>query len=211
MKIIFADDHEMILGGLKNVVQSHFKSADIYTALNKDELFIQLKTASKIDLTNNDFNILIQDIKFGAHNANDFIKDIKKEYPSLKILVLSSISDKVSILKILKYTDGYVLKSDSIDEIINGIKAICDGEKFISQKAKSIIGQIVEDSTIILTRREREVLTEIMNEKSTKQIAECLFISQKTVEMHRSNLFIKLNVKNLTGLIKQVISLNLLD
>ncbi len=211
MRIIFADDHEMILDALKNVIQSHFQNANIYTALNKNELFIQLKTAAKITKKKNNFDVLIQDVKFGEHNANDFIKDIKTDYPKLKILVLSSVSDKVSILKILKHVNGYVLKSDSVEEIIKGIETICNGEQFVSSKAETIIGQLMDSDTIILTRREREVLTEIMNEKSTKEIAECLFISSKTVEMHRSNLFIKLNVKNLTGLIKQVIAQNLLD
>jgi DNA-binding NarL/FixJ family response regulator len=67
------------------------------------------------------------------------------------------------------------------------------------------------DNEIVLTRREREVLEVIMKEKSIKEIAEELCISEKTVELHRSNLFVKLDVKNITGLVKKAIALNLLD
>ncbi|MCT4582687.1 MAG: helix-turn-helix transcriptional regulator [Flavobacteriales bacterium] len=73
------------------------------------------------------------------------------------------------------------------------------------------MNQLISDDTIILTKREREVLEVIMREKSIKQIAEELFISEKTVELHRSNLFVKLDVKNITGLVKKAIALNLLD
>ena len=213
MRIIFADDHQMILGGLTSVIKSHFKTAEVYTALNKDELFIQLKASSKMIPNANrsqEFNLLIQDIKFGEHNANDFLQEIRTSYPNLKILVLSSVSDSTSIQKILKKVDGYVLKSESIDEIIKGIKTICNNEIFISPMVIKIIGKVIDSNDIILTRREKEVLTILMQEKSTKEIAEVLCISQKTVEMHRSNLFVKLNVKNITGLVKQVIALDLL-
>jgi len=213
MKIIFADDHQMILGGLTTVIETHFKSSEVYTALKKDELYIQLKTSSKqISNTSKsqEINVLIQDIKFGKHNANDFLQEIRDTYPNLKILILSSVSDSTSIQKVLKKVNGYVLKSESINEIINGIKTICKGETFISPMATKIIGKVLNSNEIILTRREKEVLTVLMQEKSTKEIAEILFISQKTVEMHRSNLFVKLNVKNITGLVKQVIALDIL-
>ena len=211
MRIIFADDHEMILDGLKNVVESHFKNATVFTALNKNELFIQLKASThQFPNTPQQFDVLIQDIKFGKHNANDFLDDLKKEYPNIKILVLSSISDKISIQKILKKVDGYILKSESVNEIINGINSILNNETFVSPQVKLILGKYIESSEIVLTRREKEVLEVIMQEKSTKEIADILCISPKTVEMHRSNLFLKLNVKNITGLVKQVIAKDLL-
>jgi len=202
MKLIIADDHQLILDGLQKVIQSNFKQAKIDLALNKTELFNILKF-NKID-------VLIQDIKFGDSNANDFIGELKQNYPHLKILILSSVSDSVSIRKLLKKVDGYVLKSESINEICNGVESILDGNQYLSKNVRKIISATNQPNEIVLTRREKEVLEVIMQEKSIKEIAETLYISQKTVEMHRSNLFLKLNVKNITGLVKQAIALDLL-
>jgi len=207
MKILFADDHQLILDGLKSVIKNRFSKAEIYTAKDTNELFIQLKTSAN---TNQPFNILIQDIKFGKDNALDFLDKIKSSHPQLKILVLSSISDNVSVTKISKKVNGYVLKSEAVEEVLIAIETLYNGQNYMSTEAVKKIKSYIEDDAIVLSRREKEVLTELMKEKSTKEIAEALFISPKTVEMHRSNLFVKLNVSNLTGLVKKVIALDLL-
>jgi DNA-binding NarL/FixJ family response regulator len=152
---------------------------------------------------------LIQDIKFGDSNASDFINEINKKFPNLKILILSSISNSISIRQMLRKVDGYVLKSESISEICKGIEQIHKGQNYLSVEVSKKLNSF-QNNEILLTRREKEVLEVIMQEKSTKEIADILFISQKTVEMHRSNLFLKLDVKNVTGLVKQVIALDLL-
>ncbi|HIP35827.1 MAG TPA: response regulator transcription factor [Crocinitomix sp.] len=207
MKILFADDHQLILDGLKAVIQNKFKNAEIYTAKSKNELFIQLKTSKNI---NQPFHILIQDIKFGKNNAMDFIEDIKLQHPNLKILVLSSISDSVSISRICKKVNGYVLKSEPVEEILNALESLYHKNNYISKAATQKLNAYTKDNAIVLSRREKEVLTELMKEKSTKEIADTLYISPKTVEMHRGNLFLKLEVKNVTGLVKKVIALDLL-
>ena len=207
MKILFADDHQLILDGLKAVIKNRFPHAEIYTAKDTNELFIQLKTSTH---THQPFDILIQDIKFGKDNALDFLDSIKINHPNLKILVLSSISDSVSISKISKRVHGYVLKSEPVEEVLFAIETLSHDQNYLSKEATSKINSFIEDDMIVLSRREKEVLTELMQEKSTKEIAEALFISPKTVEMHRSNLFVKLDVSNLTGLVKKVIALDLI-
>lgn len=202
MKIIIADDHHLIVEGLKAAVQKSFPDFAISTAMNKKELFEILKSQKS--------DILIQDIKFGDTNAKDFIDELKSEYPKLKIILLSSVSDSVSIKQLSKKIDSYILKSESLDEIIAAINSLLEGTKYFSKESTKRLNDF-KDEDIVLSRREKEVLTVIMKEKSIKEIAEELFISEKTVEMHRSNLFVKLDVKNLTGLIKKAIALNLLD
>ncbi|MGV6862343.1 MAG: LuxR C-terminal-related transcriptional regulator [Putridiphycobacter sp.] len=208
MKILFADDHQLILDGLQTVIKNRFKAAEIFTAKSKDELYIQLKTSKH---TQNPFDILIQDIKFGEHHAMDFLDELKNQYPELRILVLSSVSDGVSIKRISKKVQGYILKSEPVEEILIGIETLFAGKNYLSEGAKKKIQNFTNDQDLVLSRREMEVLKVLMTEKSTKEIAEELCISEKTVEMHRSNLFVKLDVKNLTGLVKKVIALDLLS
>lgn len=203
MRILLADDHQLILDGLLSVLTKQFPQAECRGVLNKTDLFETLRNES--------FDILIQDIKFGNDNAKDFLADLKQEFPSLKIVLLSTISDSVTIKQLSKKVDGYVLKSESLVEIKTAINRLSKGENYFSTLAQQKMDNLVPDDSIILTKREREVLEVIMREKSIKQIAAELFISEKTVELHRSNLFIKLDVKNITGLVKKAIALNLLD
>ncbi|MBL1280606.1 MAG: response regulator transcription factor [Fluviicola sp.] len=203
MKIILADDHQLILDGLLSVLKKQFSTSKIKGVLNKTELFQLLRAEH--------FDILIQDLKFGTDNAKDFLDDIRKEFPELKIIILSTVSDGVTIKHLSKKIDGYILKSESLDEIITAVNKVRVGQKYYSQMAEKKMSQLIPDGNIILTRREREVLAVIMKEKSIKQIAKELYISEKTVELHRSNLFVKFDVKNVIGLVKKTIALNILE
>ncbi|MFT6982245.1 MAG: DNA-binding NarL/FixJ family response regulator [Crocinitomicaceae bacterium] len=203
MKIILADDHQLILDGLLTVLKRQFPGAIFKGVLNKTELFQLLREEP--------FDILIQDLKFGADNAKDFLGDLREEFPALKIILLTTVSDSVTIKQLSKKVDGYILKSESLEEIITAVNQVKIGNSYFSKLAEQKMNLLVPDDSIVLTRREREVLAIIMEEKSNKQIAEELFISEKTVELHRSNLFVKLDVKNITGLVKKAIALNLLD
>ena len=203
MKLIIADDHHLIVEGLKTAIEKSYPDFEIYSAMNKLELFELLKK--------HHVNILVQDIKFGDSNARDFLDEIKKSFPKLKIILLSSVSDSVSIRQLSKKVDSYILKSESLEEIITSIDSVIKGDKYFSKESSKRLIEFPEDDEVVLSRREKEVLAVIMKEKSIKEIAEILFISEKTVEMHRSNLFVKLDVKNLTGLIKKAIALNLID
>lgn len=202
MKVIIADDHQLIINGLQSVLTEKYPQVEVDGAINKSILYELLAT--------NKYDVLIQDLKFGADNAKDFLKEIKSEYPSLKIIVLSSISDSVTIKQLSNLVDGYVIKSESLEELTNAISKVTNGEKYFSELASNRLKENSVDE-ITLTRREKEVLQVTLQEKSIKEIADILCISEKTVELHRSNLFVKLDVKNITGLVKKAIALNLIE
>jgi len=203
MKIILADDHQLILNGLLSVLAKQFPQSKCEGVLNKTDLFDVLRKES--------FDILIQDLKFGADNAKDFLDELRYEFPSMKIILLTTVSDSVTIKRLSRKVDSYILKSESLSEIVMAINELMAGNSYYSTLAEQKMKALIPDDSIVLTKREREVLEEIMREKSTKEIAKELFISEKTVELHRSNLFVKLDVKNITGLVKKAIALNLLD
>lgn len=200
MRIIVADDHHLVLAGLSNAIQLNYPECKLDQAIDKTELDGLLKSGTA--------DLLILDVKFGADNAKEFLPELKENYPNLKILMLSSVSDQMSITFLTNLgIDGYLLKSDSLVEVLSAIRQILNGKSYFSAKISSSSEQEAE---ILLSPREKEVLQLIINEKSTKQISIELGISEKTVEMHRANMFVKLEVKNLTGLVKKTILLGLL-
>lgn len=208
MNILLADDHPLILEGLEKSLYNHLPNATIYTCLDKKQLFELLEL--------HQMNILIQDIKFGSNDARDFIHELLHKFSNLKIIVLSSVTDPFSIQGILKLgVHGYVLKSESTQELVDAIKNCNIEEQFLSAGVIENLSKAITSSNpskkIHLTLREKEVLKEIFAEKSTKEIAKTLFITEKAVEHHRMNLFSKLEVKNVTGLIKKAILLRLLE
>lgn len=199
MKILIADDHSLIIDGFVTVIKNHDTSIGCYTATNKHELFDILETKN--------VNVLFQDVMFGKNDARDFVKEIKEKYPSLKIIIVSTLEDKLTVETLFKQgVDGYLVKSDTSSEIINALITVLEDKKYISDSITRQGGNSTfKKNTIILTSREKEILSLILKEKTTKEIADEVFLSQKTVENHRANLFIKFGVKNMAGLVKQAI------
>ncbi len=198
MKILIADDHALIIDGFVTVIKNHDASIGCYKATNKLELFETLESKN--------IDILFQDVMFGKNDARDFVKEIKEKYPELKIIIVSTLEDKNTVETLLKQgVNGYLVKSDTSSEIISALKAVSEGKTFISENLKRQGTSSLRKNIIILTPREKEILSLILQEKTTKEIADKVCLSEKTVENHRANLFIKFGVKNLAGLVKQAI------
>lgn len=203
MNILVSDDHQLILDGIGSYLKTCYSSSEISFAKTKSALINALKTQ--------EFDVLLQDIRLGKDDAREFIKEIFKIQPSLKVIIVSTLFDTLTVKTLLNQgVHGYVIKVDGLEEIHQAIEAVQSGEVYLSQALqKQLISTSLSNSDdqaeIRLTGREREVLTEILNEKSTKAIAEILFISEKTVEGYRANLFVKFDVKNVAGLVKKAI------
>lgn len=203
MNILVSDDHQLILDGIGSYLKTSYPESTIFFAKNKSALIHELKTQ--------EFDVLLQDIRLGNDDAREFIKDIFELQPNLKVIVVSTLFDTLTVKTILNQgVHGYVIKVDGLEEIQQAIEAVRRGEVYLSQALQkqlidSSLSNSNDEAQIQLTQREREVLTEILNEKSTKAIAETLFISEKTVEGYRANLFVKFDVKNVAGLVKKAI------
>ncbi len=200
MKVLIADDHSLIIDGFIAVIKNHDPSIICFKATNKAELFQSLEK--------NQIDVLFQDIMFGNDDARDFIAELKKNFPELKIIIISSLTDEATVQTLFKQNaNGYLFKSDPNEEIIRALESILKDEKFISKglASKGHSNSIRTKKNILLTAREKEVLSLILQEKTTKEIADLIFLSEKTIENHRTNLFIKFDVKNLAGLVKKAI------
>ena len=149
-----------------------------------------------------------RDIRFGKDDAREFLAGIMESYPTLKIIILTSIMETGLVESLFKMgVTGYLLKSDESDEICRAIHSVRVGEKFISTELKEIISGNRVDfyKNIIITPREKEILDLILQEKTTREIAREVFLSEKTIENYRASLFLKFDVKNMAGLVRKAV------
>lgn len=200
MNILIADDHNLIIEGFTTYIQKAFPQYHLFAAVDDLELFEQL--------SNHQIDLLFQDIKFNKTDARDLLAEIRAKYPAMRIVMISTLSDPYIVENVFKKgVDGYVLKADPSDQIIEAIDAVMSGKSFISSGLKHVVQEhkLHAGSKIELTRREKEILQNILEELTTKEIATKLFLSEKTVENHRANIMVKLNVKNTAGLVKRAL------
>lgn len=202
MNILIADDHPLIVSGFVDFLQKHQPSYTYFQATHKQQLD-QILASNHID-------IVFQDVRFGKADARQFIPQIKKQYPSLKIIILTSLDDNDTIQRLFAQgVDGFILKTDDKHQVLTGLEKVSNGERFVSTELnKKLITHLTHPTTtttIRLTPREQQVLDLIVSGQSTKEIAQQLFLSPKTVEGFRANLFAKFDVKNVAGLVREAI------
>jgi len=171
--------------------------------------FMELKEMLK----EQNFDVLLLDIHFGKDDGREIIKEIKQIAPKMKIIALTSHSDSVTIKSSVNAGfDGYLLKIDGREEIEKALKAVMNDEKYFSPKTQQAFFEMnATKSKVELTEREKEILQLIVQEKTTKEIAEQLCVSEKTVETHRSGIMHKLEVKNIAGMVKKAIMQGLVN
>lgn len=203
-RILLVDDHQILLEGTKSLIDTSelFEVAD--TANNAESAMGLLKE--------NDYDILITDYEMPGMTGMELVQLAKASCPDIKTIILSMHDDPSVVKELLRMgVDGYVLKNDTHQSIKDALDKVTKGKKFLSDDISDILIQGMDDEkNTILTPREIEILKLIAKEFSTRQIAEILFISERTVETHRKNILKKTKSTNLVGLIKYAYSNNLI-
>jgi DNA-binding NarL/FixJ family response regulator len=204
-KVFIVDDHAVVVEGIQSLLQ-HEKDIEMtgyaITAGHCLQYF-----------TNHTADVILMDISLPDMNGVDLCREIKKNYPGIMVLALSTFNQGTYIRKMMESgASGYLLKNADKHEIINAIKKVTMGKIYLSHEAGLALKSDTQkqDALPRLTRREKEVLTHIAEGLTNSQIAEKLFISVDTVESHRKNLHTKLNVKNSVMLIRVAMENNLL-
>src|SRR5690554_497073 len=199
MKILLADDHFLVLDGLEVLLSTFDFVEKTKSALN----YMELKNI----LEEEHFDVLLLDIHFGKHDGRTIIQEIKRLSSEMKIIALTSHSDSVTIKSSVNAGfDGYLLKIDGREEIEKALKVVMNDEKYFSPKTQQAFFEMsASENKIELTEREKEILQLIVQEKTTKEIAEQLCLSEKTIETHRASIMLKLEVKNIAGMVKKAI------
>jgi len=209
--IIIADDHKMFIDGLLSILKEAPELHVSLTAKNGAQV------AKYLDINGSDnLHLLITDLTMPEMDGIALNQMVKKNYPSIKTLVVSMHIDGGMIDKLIRNNvDGYVPKNAEKEELLKAIKTILDGEKYFSSEIKRAYTDAMfehkKQEEISLTGREIEVLKLIAEENTTQEIADLLFLSKHTIESYRKNLISKLQVKNLAGLTKHAIKMGLLE
>lgn len=198
IKVLIADDHALIRQGLKQILELDENIKVIAQATNGEEAF-QLAQELNPD-------VVLLDINMPKLNGIETLKKFRNMGVSSKVIILTIHEDKEYILKTLKLgADGYLLKDSSADNLIEGIKMVYSGEQYIQTSVMDIVSKSPDydeylneniDKIQLLTNREYEVLILIAEGMNNKDIADSLFISEKTVKNHVSSIFKKLELND---------------
>lgn len=203
IRILLADDHNVVRKGLCLLLESHPGLKVIAEASNGREA-VAMAEAHKPD-------VAVLDVGMPMLNGIEAARQISGKLPHTKLVFLSMHSDEAYVLKALKAgAHAYLLKDSAEYDLINAIKAVSEGKAFFSPAISKMLvedyirrmrDRDVEDSYELLTTREREILQLFAEGKSVKDIAALLDLSLYTVETHRSNIFQKLNLHSVAELI----------
>jgi two-component system nitrate/nitrite response regulator NarL len=198
IKVVLVDDHQIVLDGLVSIIGSD-PDFLVLAALNSGEALLDFFKKSQPD-------ILLTDYNLPGISGLELTRIVKRNYPTMKVVMLS-MHDEVHVIKnILKEgVDGYLLKNIQQFELKNALKRVMNGVPYVSPEITKVMLQEINNPSHeaeLLTDREKEILRLITQEYANKQIATKLFISERTVETHRKNIFRKTNSSSLVGLIK---------
>ncbi|MEM9687140.1 MAG: response regulator transcription factor [Bacteroidota bacterium] len=199
IKIIIADDHEIVLEGLASLVQPKDGIKMVGLAKNGKEVLAILHE-KEVDL-------VVLDIEMPEMDGIETTKVIREQFPHIKILILTMYNEIGFIRKIMETgAQGYILKNKGKEELVYAIQAIYDGEEYYGKEvSKTVISSMKNTNSVgevKLTRREIEVLKRIAQGDTTPIISERLHIAHATVETHRRNLIEKTGVRNTKMLVK---------
>jgi DNA-binding NarL/FixJ family response regulator len=209
-KVIIVEDHDIFRDGLVSLLTMKGIAEVIGVASNGEE-FLEI-------LENNTPDIVLMDISMPVMNGHIATVEAIKKYPDLKILVLSMFGDEKYYYQMIDAgVKGFILKSSGKEELINAIKLVAQGNSYFSNELlRNIIinfgkKEVTETKTEKLTNREFEILNLMCAGMSANEIANELNLSKKTVEGHRTNLFIKTQTKNSVALVIYAIKNRLVE
>lgn len=198
VNVFIIDDHPMVVEGLHSLL-SRLENIEVTGSVSNAFDAIPFIQKNKPD-------VVLLDINLPEISGIDLCKKIPQHFPSIKILGMSTFSERSYISRMIENgASGYLIKSASAEEIAEAINTVQEGKIYLSLSMEHMarpLSVFPSDTLPALTKREKEVLQLISEGLTNNQVAEKLFISPLTVDSHRKNLLTKLNVNNTASLIK---------
>lgn len=207
IKLIIADDHELFRNGLAELLRKHDEIKIVKSVADGLEFMELVNTQFEADM-------VLLDITMPNMDGFQVLKELKNLNSTIKPIVISMHNDGNYIAKCAKMgAYGYLLKNTDEAELILAIRSVNKGKKYFSAEISEKMINFMSTQSIsenVLSNKENEVLGLIAKGLTTKEIAEKLFVSSRTIETHRANILKKLEVKNTAELIKKAAKMNLI-
>jgi len=212
IRILLADDHTLLRNGIRALLEDEQDIIVVGEAEDGREavrLVNQLKP-----------NVVLMDIAMPLLNGLEATRQIKREHPEVKILVLTMYDHEEYFREMLEVgASGYIIKRAAAHELVSAIRAVYRGEAVLSPAITRLLLEDylnhdihkADDDSNVLSSREREVLQLIAEGKTSREIAELLNLSVKTVQSHRTSLMQKLNLHDRGDLIKYAIQRKIIE
>jgi len=200
IRIAIVDDHRLVIDGIRSLLKDD-PSFNIVASSDSSKKMLEILKHEPVD-------ILLTDIMMPEMNGQQLAKEVHKLFPGIKILALSMSGEGDIVSEMINDADisGYVLKNISKEELSAAILKIANGGIYFDDKVLEELHRYSnmrkQNEEVNLTQREVEIIRLIEKELSNKAIADNLFISERTVETHRKNIFRKTKTNSVIGLIK---------
>ncbi len=213
IKVLVVDDHQLMIEGLKSLLE-YEDDIKFVGGANSMEETLSFLSGNKAD-------IILMDINMPGGSGIEATARIKELYPKVGVIALTMHDDISIITRMIKAgAAGFVLKRTNMNEVVEAIRIVHNKGKYLSINTQQIVmdnlgtaadlTEIKEDTRPSLSAREIEVLNLVAREFSNEEIASKLYISERTVEAHRRNIFIKTKTKSIVGLMKYAINKGLI-
>ncbi len=194
IRVSIADDHDLILQGLKRIISLE-EGISIYgEARNGEEVMGMLKRYQP--------DVLLLDVNMPVVDGITVLKKIKQQTVTVKVILLTIENDRITVNKAIDIgADGYVLKDSAGTQIVNAIQTVYQGGKYIDKALVPLLFSEIKNKNEVsffdnLSKREIEVLLNISRGLSNKEIADILFLSEKTVKNYVTSIFKKIDVSH---------------
>lgn len=200
IRIAIVDDHQIVLDGLYALLEDETQFRFVFSTTDPASVPARLAV--------DEVDVLLTDVMMPGMNGKELAKLVKQRFPRVKILTLSMSGEDGIVKEMINDADisGYVLKNIGKQELIKAIEKIAAGGIYFSNEVIDAMGRNEkrrqENEAAHLTVREIEIIGLIEKELNSRQIAEKLFISERTVETHRKNIFRKTGTNSVIGLVK---------
>jgi DNA-binding NarL/FixJ family response regulator len=214
IRVFIIDDHQLFIEGIYALLSDEPAFEFVGDAMSPNEFLAQMHTIQA--------DVFLMDIDMPEMSGIMLTRMLIEKRPEAKVLALTMYDDFRHIEQMIKSgAMGYAVKSENITELIKAIKTVAAGGKYISESPRETVvnrlgsihelEEVDEMSKSKLTKRETEILLLIIREVPKKEIAERLFISPRTLETHRKNIFAKANAKTVLGLLKYAVKEGLVE
>jgi DNA-binding NarL/FixJ family response regulator len=211
VRIVLVDDHRLVRAGIRALLEKTPRGKVVGEAADGREAFALIEKQRP--------DIVLIDIAMPGLNGLDAVDRIKKEWPETKVIILSMHANEEYVVRALRSdVSGYLIKDAAVDELEDAIRTVTQGEVYFSRRiSKRVIRDYLTNTDAMrgpleqLSSRQREVLQLIGEGKNTKEIADILQVSVKTIEAHRLQLMQRLEIHDIPGLVKFAIRTGLVS